>query len=554
MILTKAEYIASIQALLPDNSTQEISPLDLRTSLINLSDSVHLFLADKNLSSLNFDTPDTRTTKGGDFALSSMFLAGRSSVDNSAFGYASLRQNYDGSGNTAVGAFSQSCNLYGYANTAVGFQSVAGNVTGSHNVGVGNYTLNNNRNGDYNIALGHAAGWYLGPDDSNFLCIASHPVQAEDFCDVDGNPLYTGDAPLIYGNLDASNHQLAIGTNVLHNYGMLQVSGDISPTTSGEFKVGNSRYPLANINDEIYFSGSIVGIGGMPSGAAQGITDARMTLYGDLVPSESGRFAVGHPELTWDGYFNDVVISGQLKANDVEYNTVSECLYECKTLHLATSGFCDPEDEGFHNSAVCGFLSDSDLDGAGLEVHSSGTGYQRDYRFIYKQPDQTLECLPKDNSFSRSRWEANTSMELTSGNAFIGDRLLGRRSTSVAIQSGCMGMFVQPVSESGQMITFTQAEHIGQTYEGLADANFISRSGTDIVEGSPSGYNYGVTYGTVDSGVKVAQNFFSRIGSAEGAKGFRIIYHDERDSDGGIDCGLLGYNDLGVEPVTVPID
>lgn len=554
MILTRAEYIASIQALLPDNSTQEISPLDLRTSLINLSDSVHLFLADKNITSKNFDTPDTRTTKGGDFALSSMFLAGRSSVDNSAYGYASLRQNYDGSGNTAIGAFSQSCNLYGIANTSVGFQSAGGNITGSHNVGIGNYTLNNNRDGDYNIAIGHGAGWYLGPAESNVLCIASHPVQVEDFCDEDGNPIYTGDSPLIYGNLDVSNHQLAIGTNFLHNYGMLQVSGDISPSTSGEFTVGNSRYPFANINDEIYFSGSIVGIGGMPSGAAQGITDARMTVYGDIVPSESGRYAVGHPELTWDGYFNDVVISGQLKANDVEYNTVSECLYECKTLHLATSGFCDPEDEGFHNSSVCGFLSDSDLDGAGLEVHSSGLGYQRDYRFIYRQPDQNLVCLPEDNPFSRSRWESNVSMELTDGNSFIGQRLLGRESVSVAIQSGCMGMFVQPASESGQMITFAQAEHIGQSYEGLADANFISRSGTDIVEGSPSGYNYGVTYGTVDSGVKVAQNFFSRIGSAQGARGFRIIYHDERDSDGGIDCGLLGYNDLGIEPVTVPID
>ena len=560
MILTKAEYIASIQALLPDNSTQEISPLDLRTSLLNLSDSVHLFLADSNITSKNFDTPDTRTTKGGNFALSSMFLAGRSSVDNSAFGYASLRQNYDGSGNTAIGAFSQSCNLYGIANTSVGFQSVAGNITGSHNVGIGNYTLNNNRDGDYNIAIGHGAGWYLGPEDSNFLCIASHPVQVEDFCDENGNPIYVGDAPLIYGNLDVSNHQLGIGTNFLHNYGMLQVSGDISPSTSGEFTLGNSRYPFANINDEIYFSGSAVGIGGMPSGAAQGIVgslgtdDSNLTVYGDIYPSESGRFSIGHPQLTFDGFFNDVVISGQLKANDVEYNTVSECLYECKTLHLATSGFCDPEDEGFHNSSVCGFLSDSDLDGAGLEVHSSGLGYQRDYRFIYKQPDQTLVCLPEDNPFSRSRWESNVSMELTDGNAFIGKRFLGRSSSSTIIQSGCFGMFVQPVSISGQMVTFAQEEHIGRTYEGLADANFIARSGTDIVEGSPSGYNYGVTYGSVDSGVKMSQAFLTRIGSAQGARGFRLIYHDERDSDGGIDCGLLGYNDLGVETVTVPLD
>ena len=558
MILTKAEFIASLQALLPDNSTQEISPLDLRTSLLNLSDSVHLFIADKNITSVNFDSPETRTTKGGNFALSSISLAGRSSVDNSAYGYASLRQNYDGSGNTAIGSFAQSCNLYGYANTAVGFQSVAGNVTGSHNVGVGSYTLNNNRDGDYNIAIGHGAGWYLGPADSNFLCIASHPVQVGDFCDIDGNPVYVGDAPLIYGNLDVSNHQLGIGTNFLHNFGMLQVSGDISPTTSGDFKLGVSPYPYASINDEIYFSGSAVGIGGMPSGEAQGVVgslgsdDVALTVYGDIVPSESGRFAVGHPLLPFDAYLNDVVISGQLKANDVEYNTVSECLYECKTLHLATSGFCDPEDDGFHNSAVCGFLSDSDLDGAGLEVHSSGTGYRRDYRFIYKQPDSTLDCLGVDNAFSRSRWESNVSMELTSGNAMITDSVLGRDSSSHMIQSGCFGMFVQPVALSGQRVTFAQKEHFGQSYEGLSDANFIARSGTDIIEGSPSGYNYGVTYGSVDSGVKIIQSFLTRIASDDGARGFRLIYHDERDSAGDIDCGLLGYNDLGLDVEVAP--
>ena len=43
-ILSKSEYIAKINGLLPDNSTQQISPEDLRESLVDLIDSVHLFL------------------------------------------------------------------------------------------------------------------------------------------------------------------------------------------------------------------------------------------------------------------------------------------------------------------------------------------------------------------------------------------------------------------------------------------------------------------------------------------------------------------------------
>ena len=44
MILSKSEYISSINVLLKDNSTQEISPADVRNSLIDLVDSVHNFL------------------------------------------------------------------------------------------------------------------------------------------------------------------------------------------------------------------------------------------------------------------------------------------------------------------------------------------------------------------------------------------------------------------------------------------------------------------------------------------------------------------------------
>ena len=102
MILSKSEYISSINALLPDNSTQQISPADLRISLIDLIDSVHNFLDDKEINTANFSSPDTRTTRGGDLALSKMNLVGRTSVDNSAFGYYALKES-TGTECTAVG-------------------------------------------------------------------------------------------------------------------------------------------------------------------------------------------------------------------------------------------------------------------------------------------------------------------------------------------------------------------------------------------------------------------------------------------------------------------
>jgi len=37
-------------------------------------------------------------------------------------------------------------------------------------------------------------------------------------------------------------------------------------------------------------------------------------------------------------------------------------------------------------------------------------------------------------------------------------------------------------------------------------------------------------YGTVDSGVKITQEFSSRIKTTSGKRGFSIVYHDELDA------------------------
>lgn len=530
MILSKNDYIASINELLPDNSTQQISPLDLRTSLVNLVDSVVNFI-DGNICADNFCTPESRNTVGGVLALSQLELAGRSAYDTSAFGYAALKNSYNGLENTAVGAYSLSCSLYGKHNTALGFSSLVGKVNGSGNVGLGSFSLANNKQGSFNIAIGHGAGYYSNTDNYK-LIVGSYPIENEDLCDENENPITTGVAPLLYGDLDPSSHRLGVGVNELHPFGMVQVSGDVSPSLDNSFNLGNQFRSWDSINEVVYFSGGLVGVGGAPSGQPQGLSvRSKMTVYGDLLPSESGTFALGHPSLPWDAYLNDLLVSGQLIANDIVYNNISECLYECKTLHLATSGFCDPDGLGFHNSAICGFLSDGALDGAGFEVHSSGSDYRRDYRFIYRAPDQVMECLDSDDPFSRSRWQSNISMQIESGRHLQTDRIINNNeSINLALvhQSGCMGYFVEAFEPSGQRVTIAQEPHFKNDYPTLSDVNMISRSGTHLgPDDNPVGYDYSVMYGTVDSGVKVAQKFNSRIRSSSTVKGFSIVYHDE---------------------------
>ena len=508
MILSKTGYIASINALLPDNSTQQISPEDIRNSFVNLADSVDTFLG---------LYPGTRTTRVGTLALDKLNLAGRTSVDNSAFGYYALSANYDGTTNTALGSHSLGCNLYGSHNVAVGHNAIAGNVEGSGNVGVGNFTLNTTKKGDFNIAIGHGAGHYIG-DDSNYnLYVGAHPVSSTTDCENSSEAL----PPLLFGDLQ--NNKLGVGVKTLHGHGNVQVSGDIAPSTSGDFNLGNSAYPWASINEIIHYSGGKLGVGTSTPSGDQGL----MTVQGHIVPQANDIYALGHPGLRWDGYFNDVVISGNAHINDAQYNTINDCLYDCKTLHLATSGVCDDGTEfGFHNSAVCGYLSDESLDGAGFEVHSSGSDYRRDYRFIYKYPDTTLTCLEVDDHYARSRWESNISIQIESGKHLQTDRVLGDSKLSLATESGCYGLFFRSHNPSGNRAFVAPEASISGNYNYVEDINFIGNSGTNILaNGNPSGYDFIVSYGVIDSGVTVGQKFASRI--SQSMLGFGLEYHDD---------------------------
>ena len=530
MILTKTEYIDKINSLLEDNSTQLISPLDIRISLRDLVDSVHLFTDGNEIVSSNFATPDTRSTIAGELALGKLQYAGRTSVDNSAFGYYALGANYQGAQNTAIGSHSLGCNLHGTYNTAVGFNSLAGNTTGSGNVTLGSLAFQNGRTGSFNIAIGHGAGSHVGTDASYTFYLGVNPIDSEAGC-VDDNQ--SGVAPLMFGDLQ--NHKLAIGIEALHNYGTLQVSGDIAPSHSGLYNIGNSTYNFASLNELIHFSDQKIAIGAgevKPSGD-QGF----ITVSGNIVPMENGIFSLGWSDgtpngekLLWDGYFNDILVSGNAIINDLQYNTINDCLYDCKTLHLATSGLCDDAGLGFHNDAVCGYLSDEGIDGGGFEIHSSGYDYQRDYKFIFRNSDPDIKCLEIDNHFSRSRWQSNISIEIDSGCHFQGNRVLGSHSLSLAKQSGCYGIFTRSEHPSGDKAYIGREDHVG-AYPTFKDVNFIANSGTHLgADANPSGYDYSVMLGTVDSGVKITHEFASRIKTTAGKRGFRIVYHDELDA------------------------
>ena len=145
----------------------------------------------------------------------------------------------------------------------------------------------------------------------------------------------------------------------------------------------------------------------------------------------------------------------------------------------------------------------------------------------------SMLCLDSDTPFTRGRWQSNISMQILDGRHLQTNRIINNNNTTtlgLVHQSGCMGYFVEAHEASGQRVLVGQEVHLDNSYPTLEDINFISRSGTDIINGNPDGYDYSVAYGTVDSGVKISQKFNSRMRSLSTVKGFSIVYHDELDT------------------------
>ncbi len=332
MILTKEQYIQFINELLPDNSTRQISPADLRESLINLVDSVPNFNTD-------FTHLDTRTTRGGKSALSKYGLPGRYNEDNSAFGYYALGGNYNGIKNTACGSHSLGCNLYGDGNTAIGYNTLAGNVDGSGNVALGNNALRNNKHGDFNIAIGHGAGYYIGQNDNYKLYVASHPIDFDLECEI---PTGSGTPPLLHGDL--STLRLGIGVKELHSYGALQVAGNVTPSTDDFGSIGRPQYRWRSLflsSGVGYLSTSKLSLSMLTETApdqysqqpvitastsgrvAIGTGNAldaygMLTVAGNIVPAQDCTYTLGHPDYRWNAVYSNLEVSGDITGINIE--------------------------------------------------------------------------------------------------------------------------------------------------------------------------------------------------------------------------------------------
>lgn len=399
---TKATLIANITQDISDNATQEITPKGVRQNLLDIVDSVGNLLFTEEIVSTNFSTPATRTTIAGEEVLSKLGQESYVSVDNSAFGYAALKQNFAGERNTALGAYALSCNVYGTDNVGVGYSSLAGNSNGVANVGIGEYTLYYNKLGNMNVAIGHGAGYYADREDSSKLYIAVHPVTEQYVCD---NPEGVGLTPLVYGDFELG--KFGINVNDFHPHGTVQVSGAISPSQDEVFSLGHADYSF----DQAYARGITFYEGNSHTYDATSdvVIVSGVHMHGDdIKPLVDAVYSLGSPSNRWrDIKTYNLTVDGTATIN--QYNAVTSCLYECKTLYLATSGVCDGEIN------PCGYLNKEELIGAGLIIPSSGDAGLSNYKWtIVPSGLSTQNLAPtsatdEDNAF----WVSNNNVLLS---------------------------------------------------------------------------------------------------------------------------------------------
>jgi hypothetical protein len=502
MILNKDVLVNNIATELSDNSTGQISPYDIRHNLLDIIDSVHLLTKGFPLDGSNFSTRATRTTRVGEEALSKIELAGYFSIDNTAVGHSSLKGNYQGIKNTAIGSHALFCNVYGENNAALGYSALGGNTVGHANVGLGSFTLNNNKGGNFNIAIGQGAGYYA-KDVSNKLFIASHNVDSNFICD---NPLGSGLTPLVYGDLQEL--RFGIGVNNLHAEATLQVSGNISPSTaSGQINnLGSNTYKWTSLylSNKIYLDSDLY-IGKLDS--------SNIELRGGLLPQTNSTYGLGSSQKSWGaGYFDNIYVNGLATIN--RFTAIENCSYFCKTINLASSGNINLDGGGPNTlydysyadlpSPYCGYLQDSELNGAGIKIQASGVGYTREYSLLFSPPNSGLSCLEQDTPYSRASWNSNISINLNSGTHLSTDRIIFPSSINIVNSVGCFGIFSRSsgIYFSKNNLISSSANPSGYL-TGVGDVNFYSAlSSTN---------DYIVNFAAPESGVIIKQRFLNGI-------------------------------------------
>jgi len=464
MILSKLQLVENIVTELSDNSTGQISPYDIRHNLLDIIDSVHLLTGDQNLNAKNLSTPATRTTRAGEFAITNLNLNGYFIVDNSAFGYESLKSNYQGSKNTAIGSKSLSCNVYGDNNAGLGYLSLSSNSTGHGNVGIGNFSLSNNRVGNFNIAIGHGAGFYADRNTNSKLFIASHPIDDDYLCD---NPLGSGLIPLVYGDLTAI--KFGIGVRELHDNSTLQVAGNITPSISDSYDLGNTEFYWKNLflSDSLLHSSGNVSI----SLAADDIF-----ISGNVNPNNNLQ-NFGNISQPWhSGVFRNLVVTGRAQISVL--NAVETCFFPCKTLFLASSG-CDS------NFNLCNYLSDEELVGAGFNIVSSNN---RTYTLDFAPPSSGISF--DNNPFAKASWNTNASFRIDKNSYLVSDKVVSHKNDGYGLY------FQNNIAYFSNHNTYKANPSIASgNLAGIGNFNFISNSGQSE--------NYFSSIISVESGVNV---------------------------------------------------
>lgn len=528
MILEKDVLVNNIVTELSDNSTGQISPYDIRHNLLDIIDSVYLLTKGKPLDGSNFSTRATRTTRVGEDSLSKIDLAGYFSIDNTAIGHSSLKSNYQGIKNTAIGSHALFCNVYGENNAALGYSALGGNTVGHGNVGFGNFTLNNNKSGNFNIAIGHGAGYYA-TNVNNKLFIASHNVDSNYVCD---NPLGSGLTPLVYGDL--SDLRFGVATNSLHNEGSLQVGGHAAPSLDNLYNIGSSNYRWK----KLYLSSGIIFGNDLSLDSPNGLY---INIKGDVQPYSHNSYEIGSQNKLWSGgYFNNIYVSGI--ATIGRFVAIENCNYFCKTINLASSGnisldgggpntLYDYSSEESPIQSYCGYLSDEELTGAGINVQSSGAGYLREYSFTFSPSNSELSCLQEDSPYSRSSWNSNVSLHLASGTHLSTDRIIFPSSINIVNSSGCFGIFSR-----GSGLFFSKSELVSHNQHpsgylaGVGNVNFYSNSGDS------SSYIFNLA--AVESGVNIKQRFLNGVkqktpdtlnNNVDKLQGFELSYINNSD-------------------------
>jgi hypothetical protein len=375
-IKNKSQLIDYISQYITSNTERRVTPEDIKNSLLDIIDSLHILMSGENILSNNLSTRVINNTSVGEDSM----------------------PNVIGVNNTSVGSNSQHCNLLGNNNTSIGTYALENNMSGDSNTSIGVGSLLNLKRGKNNIGVGTYAGYYIGQNDENQLYIGSHDI-SEDFVsnNPNGHPSVT---PLLRGDL--SDLILGVGTNDLHEDGTLQVNGNITPSTeNSDNTLGTSSY----VWDRIY-------VGEIDS-------DSNISLNKNIIPGGIVNIGASGDEFN-NLHVKNLYVTETATINNVT-NTSTINSFN-KKIFLSTSGV-DPLD---NNPKP--ILTDEGINTGGLYILSSGEGYNREYGLYYTKPNLLLTNLVSDNALSRSHWNSNISISTDVGNHIMTDALRGRES------------------------------------------------------------------------------------------------------------------------------